>query len=143
MGSHFAQITTPNPYSLLSGHTPLEEICTCTKHPNSTPKHLFSWKVGKMNYCLGKKDSNWAKCLKSGQNFPRSGKKIYSFVTTTTLDQKTKSGTSRKNLTKHDLSAYADCPLCMHCSLRVWDGWEITMMNFVSRILKSFMILSR
>ena len=33
-------------------------------------------KVGKMNYCLGKMNPNWAKCLKSGQNFSRSGKNI-------------------------------------------------------------------
>ena len=37
-------------------------------------------KVGKMNYSLCNLDPNWATCLKSGQNFPRSGqKKKYSF----------------------------------------------------------------
>ena len=37
-------------------------------------------KVGKMNYCLGKLDPNWAKCLKSEQNFSRSGQKKKSFI---------------------------------------------------------------
>ena len=37
-------------------------------HPK-TPPGL----VGKMNYCLGKLDPNWAKCLISGPNFSRSG----------------------------------------------------------------------
>ena len=46
--------------------------------PKPTPKHPISWPEldsGKMNYCLGNLDPNWAKCLKSGQNFSRSGKK--------------------------------------------------------------------
>ena len=54
-------------------------ICTNTKHPQPHPKTPpFSGlilKVGKMNYCLGKMDPIWAKCLKSGQNFSRSGQK--------------------------------------------------------------------
>ena len=34
---------------------------------------LAKLKVGKTNYCPGKMDLKWAKCLKSGQNFSRSG----------------------------------------------------------------------
>ena len=79
MGSHFAQNTTSNPCSLLSCHKPLSGICTYTKHPQPTPKHPLSWPdfVGKMNYRLGKMDPIWAKCLKSGQNFSRSGQKKF------------------------------------------------------------------
>ena len=56
MGSHFAQNTTPTPYSRFPG---------------------LNLKVGKMNYSLGNLDPNWAKCLKSGQNFSRSGQKKF------------------------------------------------------------------
>ena len=82
MGSHFAQNTTSNPCSLLSCHKPLSGICTYTKHPQPTPKHPLSWPdfVGKMNYRLGKMDPIWAKCLKSGQNFSRSGQKKFIHV---------------------------------------------------------------
>ena len=31
--------------------------------------------MGKINYCLGNLDPNWAKCLRSGQNFSRNEKK--------------------------------------------------------------------
>ena len=48
MGSHFAQNTTYNPYSVLSRHIP---------------------KVGKMKYHLGKLDPNWAKCWKVDKTF--------------------------------------------------------------------------
>ena len=76
MGSHFAQNSTTNPCSLLSRHKPLLGICTNTKHPNPTqtpPFPCLNLKVGKINYCLGKMDLNWAKCLKNGQNFSWSG----------------------------------------------------------------------
>ena len=43
--------------------------------PQNTPFPGLNLKVGKMNYSLGNLDPNWAKCLKSGQNFSRSGKK--------------------------------------------------------------------
>ena len=35
--------------------------------PQNTPFPGLILTVGKMNYCLGKKDPIWAKCLKSGQ----------------------------------------------------------------------------
>ena len=41
MGSHFAQITTPDPCSLLSPHTTLSGICTYPKHPQPHPKTPF------------------------------------------------------------------------------------------------------
>ena len=43
----------------------------------NTPFPGLILKVGKMNYCLGKMDPIWAKCLKSGQNFSRSGQKKF------------------------------------------------------------------
>ena len=43
--------------------------------PQNTPFSGLILKVGKMNYCLGKMDPIWAKCLKSGQNCSRSGQK--------------------------------------------------------------------
>ena len=45
--------------------------------PQNTSSPVLILKVGKMNYCLGKMDpiSGWAKCLKSEQNFSRSGQK--------------------------------------------------------------------
>ena len=45
--------------------------------PQNTPFPGLILKVGKMNYCLGKMDPIWAKCLKSGQNFSRSGQKKF------------------------------------------------------------------
>ena len=74
----------PNPCSLLSYHTPLSGICTYTKHPQAHSKTpLFpglNLKVGKMNCSLGHLDPIWAKCLKSGQNFFRSGQKKFIHV---------------------------------------------------------------
>ena len=80
MESHFAQNTTTNPCSLPSRHKSFSGICTYTKHPQPHPKtplflQVRNLKVGKMNYHLGKMDPNRAKCLKSGQNFSRSGPK--------------------------------------------------------------------
>ena len=46
--------------------------------PQNTPFPELNLKVGKMIYCLGNVDPNWAKCLKNGQNFSRSGQKKYS-----------------------------------------------------------------
>ena len=43
--------------------------------PKNTPFPDLNLKVGKMNYLLGNLYPNWAKCLKSGQNFSRSGQK--------------------------------------------------------------------
>ena len=43
--------------------------------PQNTPFPGLILKVGKMNYRLGKMDPIWAKCLKSVQNFSRSGQK--------------------------------------------------------------------
>ena len=81
-GSHFSQNTTTNTFSLLSSHTPLSGICTNTKHPQpqwgwgcfqNTSFPGLILKLGKTNYCLGKMDPTWAKCLKIGQNFSRRG----------------------------------------------------------------------
>ena len=36
--------------------------------PQNTPFPGLILKVGKTNYCLGRMDPIWAKCLKSGQN---------------------------------------------------------------------------
>ena len=41
--------------------------------PQNTSFPGLILKVGKMKYRLSKMDPNWAKCLKSGQNFSRSG----------------------------------------------------------------------
>ena len=43
--------------------------------PQNTPFPGLNLKMGKMNYLLGKVDPNWAKCLKNGKNFSRSGQK--------------------------------------------------------------------
>ena len=43
----------------------------------NTPFSGLNLKVGKRNYRLGNLDPNWAKCLKSGQNFSRSGQKKF------------------------------------------------------------------
>ena len=75
MGSNFAQNTTTNPCSLLSVTIAFRWYAQTRNTPSPTPKHPFSWpdfESGKMNYCLGKLDPIWAKCLKSGQNFSRS-----------------------------------------------------------------------
>ena len=55
--------------------------------PQNTPFPALNLKVGKMNYSLGKVDptGNLAKCLKSGQNFSRSGRKKYSSAGTALL----------------------------------------------------------
>ena len=45
--------------------------------PQNTPFPGLILKVGKMNYRLGKMDPIWAKCLKTGQNFSRSGQKKF------------------------------------------------------------------
>ena len=37
--------------------------------PQNTPFPGLKLRLGKMNYCLGKMDPNWAKYLKNGQNF--------------------------------------------------------------------------
>ena len=42
-------------------------------HPKKTPFPGLNLKVGKMNYSLDNLDPKWAKCVKSGQNFSRSG----------------------------------------------------------------------
>ena len=79
MGSYCAQNTTTNPCSLLCRHKPLSGICTYTKHPKPTKKRPFFWpklESGQNNYSLGKVDPNWAKSLKSGQIFSRSGQFI-------------------------------------------------------------------
>ena len=73
MGSHFAQNTTSNPCSLLSSQKPLSG--TPPTPPPNTPFPGLNLKVGKMNYCVSKMDPTWAKCLKSGQNFLKVGKK--------------------------------------------------------------------
>ena len=79
IGCHFAQITTPNPCSLLSHHTPLVGICVYTKHPqphHKTPLFLaWTWK------CL-KRTTIWVTWTQTGknkvdigQNFSRSEQK--------------------------------------------------------------------
>ena len=82
MGSHFAQITAPNPCSLLSHllshHTPFWDMYvhkTSTSPPENTPFPGLNLKIGKINYRLGNLDPNRAKCLKSGQIFLEVGKK--------------------------------------------------------------------
>ena len=45
--------------------------------PQNTPFPGLIFKVGKMNYCLRKLAPIWAKCLKSGQNFSRSGPNFF------------------------------------------------------------------
>ena len=56
------------------------ESKTTPTSPQNTPFPGLKLKVmvGIMNYCLGKMDPNWAKCLKSGQN-SRSGQ-IFLFI---------------------------------------------------------------
>ena len=80
MGSHFAQNTTPNPCSLLIRHTPFSFgdmylHKTPPTSPHLTPFPGLNMIVGKVSYRLGNLDPNWAKCLKSGQFFSRSGQK--------------------------------------------------------------------
>ena len=48
--------------------------------PENTPFPGLNLKVGQINHCLGKMDLNrfnWAKCLKSGQNFSRGGQNVF------------------------------------------------------------------
>ena len=94
MESRFAQNTTPHPCSLLHRRTPLSGICTSTKHPKIHPKTpiflAWTWKWAKWTTVWatvdpkwatvdpGNLDPNWARCLKCGQNFSRSGQKKYS-----------------------------------------------------------------
>ena len=77
IGSHFAQNNSPNFCSLLSCHTPLAWICMYTKYTKAHPKTplFLAWTWKWANYSLGSLDPYWAKCLKSGQNFSRSGQK--------------------------------------------------------------------
>ena len=59
-------------------HTPFGDMYvheTPQFPPQNTPFPGLNLKVGKMNYRLGKSDPNWAKILKSGQNFSRNGPK--------------------------------------------------------------------
>ena len=80
MGSHFAQNTTPNPYSLLSRHTPLSAIVRTQNTPKPTPKHPFSWpelESGQNELPSGQFGPQLGKCLKSGQNVSRSGQKHF------------------------------------------------------------------
>ena len=66
MGSHFAQITTPNPCTQPS-HTPVGDMYipkTPPTPPQNTPFPGLNLKVGKMNYSLGNLDPKWAKCWK-------------------------------------------------------------------------------
>ena len=81
MGPHFDQNTTTNPLGLFFtqlSQSPFGDMYA-HKTPPNTPKtpHFpgLNLKVGKMNYCLGKMDPHWAKCMKSGQNFSRSWQK--------------------------------------------------------------------
>ena len=76
MGSHFAQNTTTNPFSLFSSLKHLSGIFSYKTPPipsQNTPFPGLNLKVGKMNYSWGKLDPNWAKCSKRRQNFSRSG----------------------------------------------------------------------
>ena len=86
MGSHFTQTTTTTPCCLFSSHKPVLGRCTALyalEIPQNPPQNTqflgLNLKVGKMNCRLGKMDPTWGKCLKSGQNFSRSGQKNYSW----------------------------------------------------------------
>ena len=57
MGSHFAQNTTSNPFSLLSSHTPLLGIRTYTKHPQTYPKHPISFESGQNELPSGQNET--------------------------------------------------------------------------------------
>ena len=52
------------------------EVKNSVKWKSKTANYPFpglKLKVGKTNYCPSKMDLKWAKCLKVGQNFSRSG----------------------------------------------------------------------
>ena len=72
-----------NPCSLLLSYTPFGDMYV-HKTPQSplqkTPFPGLNLKVGKMNYRLGNLDPNWAKCLKSGQNFSGSGQNGFQVI---------------------------------------------------------------
>ena len=76
------RIPPANPVLAQSSQTPFWDMYRHKTPPNPPPNTSFPClilKVGKMIYCLGKMDPIWAKCVKSGQNFSRSGQKnIYS-----------------------------------------------------------------
>ena len=80
-GFSFCPECHPQPlFFTQQSHTPFWEMYVLTQNTlKPTQKHPFSWpsnfKVCKMNYSLGNLDPNWAKCLKSGQKFSRSGQK--------------------------------------------------------------------
>ena len=73
MGSHFAHITTPNPYSLLSCHKPFSGIWTYTKHPQAHPKTslLLAW-----TWKWAKQTTVWAILTPTGQSVWKVGKSI-------------------------------------------------------------------
>ena len=61
---------TPVLYSAVT--KPFRGYVQTQNTPSPTPKHPFPGlilKVGKMNYCMGKMNPIWAKCLKSVQKF--------------------------------------------------------------------------
>ena len=64
-------------------HTPYRYMYlhnTPPSPPQNTPLHDLNLKVGKMNYSLGNLDPIWAKGLKSGQNFSRSGQNYFTHL---------------------------------------------------------------
>ena len=79
IGSHFAQNTTSNPlFFTQPSPTPFWDMYVHKTPPNppqNTPFSGLILKLGILNYCLGKMDPIWAKCLKSWQNFSRSWQK--------------------------------------------------------------------
>ena len=79
---------------------------TPTAPPKNTPFPGLILKVGKMNYCLGKMDPIWAKCLKSGQNFSRSGQKkiIHQFISSLQFSNELQSSLSGLFSSMHPLS---------------------------------------
>ena len=82
MGSHFAQNPPPTPVLYSAVINPFLGYVQTKNNPNPTPFPSLILKVGKMKYSLGKMDCDWSKCLKSGQNFPRSEeKKNFIFAT--------------------------------------------------------------
>ena len=78
MGSHLPRIPPPTPVLYSAVTNPFGDMYVHKKTPTppqNTPFPGLNLKVGKRNYSLGKMDPNRAKCLKSGQNFSRSGQK--------------------------------------------------------------------
>ena len=73
LGLILPRIPSPTPVLYPAVTNPFWGNIHTQNTPNPTPKHPFSWKVGNMDYCLGILDPNWAKCLKSGPLFSRSG----------------------------------------------------------------------